>query len=86
MSSWLPPSSPATGSGSASETKPVADIGSTSSNNYWHAVVMTRVASWDVVARISENELYKTLGTFHRDAAVEDDELFVSCAIEGFEM
>lgn len=53
---------------------------------YWHAVVVTRVESWDVVGRISEDERYKTLGTFHREAAVEDDELFVSCAVEGFEM
>lgn len=53
---------------------------------YWHAVVMTRVESWEIVARISEDERYKTLGTFHRDSAVEDDELFISCPVEGFEM
>lgn len=52
---------------------------------YWHAVVMTRCQGWEVVQRISTAERYVTVGKLHREAAVEDDELFVSCAVEGFE-
>jgi hypothetical protein len=67
-------------------TEDVNETGQREDEGYWHAVVMTWVESWEVVKRISENELYTTVGTFHRDAAVQDDELFVSCAVDGFEM